>query len=181
MVDLAFLQSVSYIAGALGVCIAAVYYVLNMRETQRTSKAALETRHAQLFMEIYHDLYSRELILARYKLESINNWDDFLNMWNDQEKRVAFNTLTGCFEAIGVLVRENLVDIRLVTLLSSGLITGFWKKYSPYILQYREKFGYPRLCVEFEYLNDRIAEYGKEHPDLQIVPKLAYPKYDNEK
>ena len=34
MVDLALLQSVSYIAGALGVCVAASYYVMNLRSTR---------------------------------------------------------------------------------------------------------------------------------------------------
>jgi hypothetical protein len=32
MVDLVLLQSMSYIAGAIGVCIAATYYMLNLRE-----------------------------------------------------------------------------------------------------------------------------------------------------
>jgi hypothetical protein len=38
MVDLALLQSVSYIAGALGVCVAAFYYVMNLRETNRNRR-----------------------------------------------------------------------------------------------------------------------------------------------
>jgi hypothetical protein len=46
MVELATLQAVSYIMGSLGVFVAAVYYVFNMRTT-------LQTRQAQLFMQIY--------------------------------------------------------------------------------------------------------------------------------
>ncbi len=65
MVDLTLLQSVSYIAGALGVCVAAAYYVLNLREVRLNriasnlttpssyqSQSDLETRHAKLFMDI---------------------------------------------------------------------------------------------------------------------------------
>ena len=44
MVDLALLQSVSYIAGALGVCVAAVYYVLNLRETTKNRRISYTTR-----------------------------------------------------------------------------------------------------------------------------------------
>ncbi len=43
MVDLALLQSVSYIAGALGVCIAAVYYILNIRETMRNRRGTFSS------------------------------------------------------------------------------------------------------------------------------------------
>jgi hypothetical protein len=50
MVDLVVLQSVSYIAGATGVAIAAVFYVLNLRInqknqeiSQRNMKQTLET------------------------------------------------------------------------------------------------------------------------------------------
>jgi hypothetical protein len=43
MVDIALLQSVSYIAGAFGVCVAAIFYVLNLRISQRNMKQTLET------------------------------------------------------------------------------------------------------------------------------------------
>jgi hypothetical protein len=46
LVDLALLQSVSYIAGALGVCIAAFYYVLNLRNTRKTQEL-------QVFMQVF--------------------------------------------------------------------------------------------------------------------------------
>ncbi len=41
MVDLALLQSVSYIAGALGVCVAAFYYVMMLREQRQTRRARI--------------------------------------------------------------------------------------------------------------------------------------------
>jgi hypothetical protein len=40
MVDLALLQSVSYIVGALGVCVAAIYYMMNLQITRRKMKIA---------------------------------------------------------------------------------------------------------------------------------------------
>ena len=46
MVDLFEIQAAYYMVAATGVLIAAVYYVLNMRAT-------LQTRQAQLFMQMY--------------------------------------------------------------------------------------------------------------------------------
>jgi hypothetical protein len=50
MVDLALLQTVSYIAGALGVCVAAVYYALNLREMNKNRRITLTHTMMQPFM-----------------------------------------------------------------------------------------------------------------------------------
>lgn len=84
-----------------------------------------------------------------------------------------FTSIALFFEGIGVLVRENLVDVRLVSLLISGAVTGWWENWGPYIVQARAERGFPRWCIEVEYLNDWIREYGREHPELQIVPSLT--------
>jgi len=49
LVELALLQSISYMAGALGVFIAAIYYVLNLRETNKNRKIAFTTNFMQQF------------------------------------------------------------------------------------------------------------------------------------
>jgi cyanate lyase len=53
MVDLSLLQSVSYIAGVLGVCVAAIYYVLTARNQNKA-------RQVWMFMNIYDKLSSKE-------------------------------------------------------------------------------------------------------------------------
>ncbi|MGD0805847.1 MAG: hypothetical protein ABSA11_17430, partial [Candidatus Bathyarchaeia archaeon] len=47
MVDLALLQSVSYIAGALGVCVAAIYYMLNLREVRQNRRISFTSNLLQ--------------------------------------------------------------------------------------------------------------------------------------
>ena len=44
MVDLAEIQAAYYMVAATGVLVAAVYYILNIRTTQRNMKQTLETR-----------------------------------------------------------------------------------------------------------------------------------------
>lgn len=41
MIDLTILQPISYIAAAIGVCVANVFYILTLRETTRNKKVAL--------------------------------------------------------------------------------------------------------------------------------------------
>jgi len=47
MVDLALLQSVSYISRALGVCVGAFYYAMVLRATERNKKIQLSTNIAE--------------------------------------------------------------------------------------------------------------------------------------
>ena len=75
MVELADIQAAYYMVAATGVLVAAIYYVLNMRAMQRNSKAALETRQAQLLMNIYERWSKPEFQEA---------WSDILTWeWKD--------------------------------------------------------------------------------------------------
>src|SRR5512136_1998725 len=122
MVDIALLQSVSYIAGALGVCVAAIFYVLNLRISQknqeisqRNMKTTLETRKLQFVTSITSQLLSEE---------GQRRYGELLNMeWRDyddfEKKYGSDNNLDNyakrfcvwyIFNTLGMLVREKLIE-----------------------------------------------------------------------
>jgi hypothetical protein len=190
MVDLALLQSVSYIAGALGVCVAAIFYVLNLRISQKNQELTLktqelalksqdqtlETRQAQLFMGIYETYYSNDFRESDYELFNIEmkNIGDWNRLLKDRRRWAAFWQETLYFTGIGVLVRQNLIDIRLVTLLLSESVFWYWEKYRDGIMECRKAVDYPRLGIEVEYLYNRISDYAREHPQLGVTaPKVS--------
>jgi hypothetical protein len=116
MVDLALLQSVSYIAGASGVCIAAIFYVLNLRISQRnqelTLKAlqqTLETRQAQLFMPIYATFYSEwwRKAYRSFTDATFKDYDEYVAKYGFQSNPDAYilhGRVETYLEGIGVLV-----------------------------------------------------------------------------
>ncbi len=163
MVDLALLQSVSYIAGALGVCVAAGYYILNMRAT-------LQTRQAQLFMQIYtrwseEDWAARHTVLGKTLGGS---YEDFKkNILENPEELKKFQSLMRFYEGLGVLVKENLIHIRLIALTMAGDTTRYWEEAKPMVMKMRSDFNYPRLQSETEYLYNRLTGYLDEHPELK--------------
>jgi hypothetical protein len=81
----------------------------------------------------------------------------------------AWTMVASYLEGIGVLVWENLVDIRLVSELSSGFIQWYWERFGPGILRCREELNFPRYLIEAEYLAKRVRDFGIEHPELGIV------------
>jgi len=169
MVDLSEIQAAYYMVAATGVLVAAVFYILNM-------KATLQTRQAQLYMQIYNESKSREMWEADFDLNNveIRNNDDFRELLKDKGKWASFCQWGTYFEGMGVLVRENLLDIRLVAELISGELTWFWEKYEAGIRDVRKTWEFPRFYVEVEYLYGRVKAYGLEHPEIQVAtPKPA--------
>ncbi|MGD0805667.1 MAG: hypothetical protein ABSA11_16520 [Candidatus Bathyarchaeia archaeon] len=163
MVDLAALQATAYVAqvvGVIGTLTAAFIAVRSYvnanrraeeakRKEQETRDRELETRGAQLFMEIYRDSYSFELMNAQNTVFKMNlkDIDDYDELMNDLEKNDAFLTVAMWLEGMGVLVREGLINIRLVSELSSGYIQWWWTTFGDYVRNVREARGFPRFGI----------------------------------
>ena len=168
MVDLALLQSVSYIVGALGVGVAAFYYVMTLRVQQNNMKATLETRQAQMFLNIYQQTTTKDFASAynTYISNEWKNYDEYRELIQKKEFTEPFTILCMYFEGLGVLVKEGFLPIRLVALLLTGMTRSFWEKLKPLNEEIRVKAGYVRWMSETEYLYDELIKYIGEHPEL---------------
>ena len=102
MVDLAEIQTAYYLVAATGVLVAAIYYISNIRATrkaqelaQKTQEQNLDTRQAQLFMNVYQTSYSNEYNEARSKIiNSVKDYDEFVQFHKDPQWGSAFNYIT---------------------------------------------------------------------------------------
>ncbi len=157
MVDLALLQSVSYIAGALGVCIAAVYYVMNLRVQQDNMKNTLETRQAQLFKEFLKTQESYEFSKMFQEIFYDWSWRDFDEYMSKYGKtnidaRTKMTVVFGFFEGLGIMVRRGLISADLVYEFNYNSIIGFWERYSPIVMALRQSFNSPQFYEPIEWL-----------------------------
>src|SRR5512136_2299593 len=119
MVDLAVLQSVSYIAGAFGVCVAAFYYVMTLRVQQNNMKYTLETRKADIlqrvsqinssqeFAKSWHDVYHNQNFLT------IDEWREKYGA-DHPEHYVPFVAMLQHHQILGGLLKDGLVSVELV-------------------------------------------------------------------
>jgi hypothetical protein len=170
MVDLAEIQAAYYMVAATGVLVAAVYYIMNIKTTQKNMKTNLETRQAQLFMEIYRSSYSTDMMThaTNFWMEGWDGFEDWRDkIWLDKGKRASWGAWNNYYEGIGVLVKEGLVDIRLVAELIAGITRKFWEMHAPIISEIREYTDQPRMLSETEYLYNRLMKYMVEHPELK--------------
>lgn len=170
MIDL---QTISIVLACASVSIAALYYAFTLRYTRMNMKNTLETRQAQLFMQIYGRLDDVDMNQSLMKILNEWNWDDFNDFWEkygwekNPETFIPFSTAFNYLEGIGVLVKENLIDIRLVALLMTGMTRILWEKFDPIIEDWREYTGLPRFISETEYLYNELMNYIEEHPELK--------------
>jgi hypothetical protein len=161
LVDLALLQSVSYIAGALGVCVAAGYYVMNLRIGERNRKT-------QLSMNLAEKLNSKEFLQNMMDVLSLkwNNVDDYLKKYDstvNPESYVLRNHVWFTFDSLGGLMREGLVDSGIVFNAAGGNCISVWGMYKPVFDYYRRvEFG-PRWLENFEYLAKEMYKLGRAH------------------
>jgi hypothetical protein len=156
MVDLALIQSISYMAGALGVFLGAVYYILNMRTQTRT-------REAQLFMQIYDHFREPEFMKT---FSDIMDWqwsdyEDFEKKYGRKTNPEAwynFGSMAGYFEGIGILVQQGLLDPNLVNSLLKAHIIWFWDKIKPISIEMRSRYKLPEMDQWKEYLYTEIKK-----------------------
>lgn len=172
MVDMVLLQSVSYIAGALGVCVAAVYYVMNLRVQQANMKSTLETRQTQVFMEVFDRFNNMEMMKAFNEVVmnmNYKDYDEFLEKYGwekNPDYYIHFDLIGWNFHGMGVLVKKNQIDPELVTeLIGAGVIT-FWDKAKPFYLEWRRRYNIPAYKgIDYLYEVTRDIYYSK-HPEV---------------
>ena len=179
MVDIVLLQQVSYIAGALGVCVAAFYYALNLRETNRNRRITTTTTLVQSLLTLETLHIEAEMYLMKWR-----DWEDFKSKYDSTVNVDNFAyrmRLWGIYEAIGTLYRSGLLDMKSLFCVTSISIVALWVKFKPIIEEYRKitigKEGYRN----WEYVAHEVAKYIEMNDPLwrSNAPEFFSPEeYD---
>ncbi|MBN2334660.1 hypothetical protein JXL21_03805 [Candidatus Bathyarchaeota archaeon] len=165
-----FLQTVS-------ICVGVFYYIITIRTNQQNQRLtldaqqqSLETRQAQLFMQLHNRMLDelKSIDQERLMLNKLSGFDEYLEKYeNDKEFRDSFNTISNFYEGIGVMVKEGYLTIRLIALMWSNMTIRYWKNVlEPSLEGIREYYGSNRVWSEAEYLCRELIKYHEEHPEL---------------
>jgi hypothetical protein len=179
MVDLALLQSISYMAGALGVCVAAIFYVLNLRISQRNMKTTLETRKLSFVTSITSQLLSEEG--ERRYIELLNmewkDYDDFEKKYgsdyniDNMAKRM---TVWSTYNTLGTLIREKLIEPEVLYSIDNVNPCFMWSKFKDIIAENRRRYGGKDNFSDFELLyNEMLRIKLSKDPSYRIPEKLT--------
>ncbi len=172
-------QTISIVFTGLSISIAAFYYINTLRNSRMTQEHALETRQAQLYMQLYSFYDNKEFlkdygnIANVYVYESIEEWDERYSAAVDNEAFSSWLRVGRFFDGVGILARRGLIDKELIFELLGDVIRGAWEGMNDttgmerFIMEGREHWNRPKLWHNFEYLYDELMKHLEEHPELQ--------------
>ncbi len=158
----------------VGLLVGITYYITIMRNAQKTREMTLkaqehatETRQAQLSMQLVNGWSQPHLVKARafYQNLGATSYNEYVKLWSNPETEMQIRLWGSYCEGIGVLVRENYLDIKIVAGLIGGVVKNDWEKIRDHTYKMREMTGMPRAWIEWEYLYNVLMRYAEENPE----------------
>jgi len=193
MVEITY-QMVLSTLQTVGLLVGIFYYITIMRNTQKTRELTLESqelarkaqeqateaRQAQLCMQLVNGWSQPHLMEARafYQNMEATGYDEYVDLWTNPETKMQMRQWGSYCEGIGVLVREEYIDIKIVAGLMGGVVKGDWEKIREHTYKMREILGFPRLWIEWEYLYNALMKYAEENPERSIQDVTLRDSWD---
>jgi hypothetical protein len=169
LVELLDIQSAYYMVAATGVLAASLYYIYNVRASQKTAATTLETRQTQLFMQLFalynNKDFMNDFAKVAYDIEyqGLDEWTRKYGSAGDREAWASWARVGRFFDGVGILVRRGLIDVDLVVAELRELILFSWDKMKPWVYEVREEMRSPHTWENFEYLAE---ETRRRHSDV---------------
>ena len=178
MIELSVIRD---LVAIFGVIAGFSYYVLTVRNSQRTQRQQLETRQAQLFMQLYQDLLSENNMRSLLDLLNMEweDYDDFerkLGSDNNPDSFVKRTSIWFRMNGIGHLLRDGMIDSEKVFDLLGTWIDWLWMKWESIIKELRVRYHQPELYTEFEYLAVEMRRVRLERGITEELPD-TYTRY----
>ena len=170
-------QTIGVLVTGTSVTVAAIYYMFTLRMNMRTQQLALKaqeqnlgTRQAQLLLGLSQTWSSEQWQENYAKMDSwkLDSVDDYYAIFKDPEKQSVHMSVFGSFETMGVLLHEDLIDIRILARMIGGFYRVMWEKWGPFIDESWKTMPNKRGWIEAKYFYDRLMEFAKQNPDYGI-------------
>ena len=172
MVDMALLQTISNLAGALGVLAASAYYIWNIQNNNKQ-------RRNEVVRTIIDRYSSYELMKVYMSAMEItyDNYDDFHEKYEvkDRETLAKLNTVWAYHDRLGYLLKEGYVSADTMFDLGGYGSQYFWEKFEPLDVEWKRRLGenYMRYV---RHLSIEMMRVKKRREPSFVVPE-QFSKY----
>jgi hypothetical protein len=168
MVDVTTFQTVFQFLQTASIMVGIAYYLMILQNQQKSYDLTYKNRQGQLVLNMMQGITS-DMGLTAYGIirnPSWSSYEDWKRKYGDNEEYMkAFNWVCQGNSGIGVLVRENLADIRLLALYAAAAIIITWEQYQEIIYGFREERGY-KYFENWEIAYHILKDYLEEHPEI---------------
>jgi len=150
MVDV---STLSTIIVTVSVVTGVIFTLMELRHLART-------RRTDVIMRIYDRFGSREMVEAMYSIGELRS-EASPRFPPKQSGLIGVTQIAIVFEGLGVLLEQELIDIKLVDSLFGPTLDALWEPTRPLINWMRESLKQPTFFSHFEYLRNRLNDYRK--------------------
>jgi hypothetical protein len=150
MIDI---PTVSSVITTVSIVVGVVFTILEIRHLART-------RRTDIIMKIYERFGSKELVEAMIKIGAAK-----FESLKDYRKKYGFTEVVEIavlFEGLGVLLEQNLIDIKMADRLFGPTLNSLWQRMELVIYAMRKGTNEPFFFSHFEYLVKALSSYRKE-------------------
>jgi len=174
MIDL---QTVLTYLTLISVPVGVFYHIMTLNNTRKNQQMQLETRQAQLLATLFSTYRSIEFRrlwhqVMVYDWKDFEDWEKRFSEITNPEAIASFTSLMSFFSGVGVFVKNNFIDIKLVYDLIGGDIKMTWERYLPIFMGDREFFKNPTMWRDFEFLYNLIVEYDPEAINVEKITEI---------
>jgi len=163
---------ISIIFAGLSIAASIVYYASVLRNANKTQQMQLETRQAQLYMQLFKEIYTPDFWKLYLELATLE-WEDYEDFTskireNDRDTYAKFLSLWWTFGEIGTLLFNGLIEIEHVFQLLAEMPILAYNRWWPVIERLRMEWNnqHPEYQFQnFEYLAQRMM---KEYDTVRI-------------
>jgi hypothetical protein len=156
------------IVQTVGILVGIVYYLTIMRGSQKTQQLQLETRKAQLYMQLFVRITSEDFIkksLETLKIE-YDNVDEFMEKYfegPDSSMQAKLFSMFWHIDGLGYMISQKLIDPEMVYTFGGGFAQVWhWKKWEPVIMRIRKRRDSPDFMKWFEYTAKEMMRIREE-------------------
>ncbi len=183
MVDVSLIQPASQIAAAIGVCIAAVYYMMTLRVQQANMKETMLNRR-ETFSSNLRAYSCSEAWVNAYLEASKMQWTDY----DDFQRKYGWEVDTKlATKRFVVLARYDMMGRQyrtgLITFDDIGAFNGYnlvwtWLKFKPIIEEGRRRHNPKNTYSDLEYAAESILKkLSEDDPDIVRKIRENYPEF----
>jgi hypothetical protein len=148
------IDTLASIVTTVSIVIGVVFTILEIRHLA-------QTRKTEVIMKIYERFGTREIVEAINRVGNAK----FENL-ADYNKKYGFTDITlvaELFEGIGVLLEQNLIDIKMADKLFGPTLNLLWVRMKPVLYAMREGLNEPFFFSHYEYLVNRLNSYRESN------------------
>jgi hypothetical protein len=165
------------IVTAVSVSVAAVYYVMNIRETNKNRRIATTSNIINYLQTTDNQLKYLELMKMEW-----TDFDDFTKKYDSRVNPMNWAIRAyfwGVYDVLGYQWKEGLVDINLINRLTTGPEV-IWRKFGPVIQEYRKTDYASDALKDFEDLgNELTRRHRLSEPNSHFFESVSHTKpYD---